>query len=206
VQRLVVILPRGVPAMSVASRWLMAASLAAVAACYHPYRMPSPSEPHAMVKVRLVYHSRPGPGLAQHVLINGEQMDIPTPPPVGNGEISRAIPVRLEGLRWDVRSTFFHTVMVPQVQTYTTTSSYPCGTSTCVRSTTQTRTVMVATQVPDATCERAAGLGPQLDAVYLLNFDFYEDQHCTLACFRQLPAPDGTFQNAPCEPPPPPPK
>ena len=180
---------------------------AAVAGCYRAYVLPAPHEPHAMVKVRVAYHARPGPSLRQLVLINGEAVDIPTPPTGPPGEITRAIPVRPQATRWDVRSTFFHTITVPQTRVETRTESYPCGSGrtprTCTRSVTHTRTVMVTHTITDASCAQAAGQGPQVEGVYLLQYDFYAHGRCSLVCFRQLPNPDGTFQNTPCEPPPP---
>jgi hypothetical protein len=195
--------------------WRRAATVAGVVAaglaaqsCYSPYRMPSLDEPHAMVKIRIVYHDRRGPQLDQVALINGERVEIPIPPVIP-GEITRAVPVRPEPLRWDLRTAFFHTVLVSQVQTYTTSESYPCGFGTtmhtCTRSTTHTRTVMVNQRVNDAACEQAAGLLPQVGGIYLMHYDFYAAGRCTLACFHQWPQPDGTFQNGPCEAPPPPP-
>jgi hypothetical protein len=170
--------------------------------------MPSLAEPHAMVKVRLAYHARPGPMLSQLVLINGEDTGIPAPPDLGSGEITRAIPVRPIATRWDLHAEFFHTITVAQTQTTYTTESYPCGrignsTSYCTRSIPHTRTVWVTQHVRDAYCEQAAGQAPQVGAVYLLQYDFFAHGHCTLACFRQLPQADGSFLNAPCEPPPP---
>jgi hypothetical protein len=188
-------------------RPLAVAAVVAAAGCYAPYRLPSLDEPHAMVKIRLAYHTWPGPQLRQVVLINGEQVEVPNPPIAGPSEIARAVPVRPQATRWDVRANFYHTVTVPQQQTYTTTESYPCGfgtsATTCTRTTTHTRTVWVTQTVTDAACESAAGQGPQVNGVYLLHYDFYAHGQCTLACFRQWPQPDGSFQSAPCEPPPP---
>jgi hypothetical protein len=194
------------PAVTRRSAVLLAAALAAsgAAGCYRPYVLPRPDEPHAMVKVRVAYHSRPGPSLSQLVLINGEAVDIPTPPTGPPGEITRAIPVRPLATRWDVRSTFSHTVTVPEIRHETRTESYSCGSGrtyrTCTRSVSYTRTVMVTRTIVDGHCEQVAGQGPQVGGVYLLQYDFYAHGRCTLACFRQLPNPDGTFQQTPCEP------
>jgi hypothetical protein len=170
--------------------------------CYRPYVLPTENEPHALVKVRVVYHASPGPQLSQLVLINNERIELPSPPRLP-GEITRAVPVRPMATRWDVRTEFFHTVSVPQIQTYTTTSSYPCGRSTCTRSQTHTRTVYVHHRIIDAACAQAAGQGPVVGGIYLLNYDFYASGHCTLMCMRQWQQPDGSFRQTPCEPAPP---
>jgi hypothetical protein len=169
--------------------------------------MPSLAEPHATLKVRVAYHDTPGTQLDQLVLINGHSL--PVPPPLSiPGEIARAIPIRLEGARVDVRTVFSHhiTVMERRTESYQCGStSYRCGTSTCHRANycTRTVTVPVTRTIYDATCKQAAGLAPQQDAVYLLQYDYFANDRCTLACLRQWPQPDGSFRNTPCEPPPP---
>lgn len=173
------------------SRFVVLAAL--LAACHPAYQAPSLAEPQATLKLRIVYHDTPGTTLDQLVLVNGQVPGVPEPVRLP-GEVSRAIPVRLQPTRIDLQSVFFHmtTIMESRVQ------SFPCGPlgKTC------TRFVMVPVtrRVMDAACERAVGLGPQKDGVYLLQYDYYAHDHCTLACWRQWPQPDGTFRNAPCEP------
>jgi hypothetical protein len=169
--------------------------------------MPSLAEPHATLKVRVVYHDTPGTQLEQQVLINDHTLPVPEPLTMP-GEIARAIPIRLERARLDVRTAFYHqvTVMETRTENYQCGStSYSCGTSTCYRPNTCTRTVTVPVTklIYDATCGQAAGLGPQKDAVYLLQYDYFAHDRCTLACLREWPQPDGSFRNTPCEPPPP---
>jgi hypothetical protein len=177
----------------------LAAALAALlgaGACHPPYQPPSLAEPHATLKLRIAYHDTPGTHLNQVVLIDKHDAGVPAPVRVP-GEISRAIPVRLQATRVDVRSSFVHniTTLRSQQQTYT------CGLNrTCSR----TVMVPVTVTVTDDHCARAFRLGPQQDGVYLLQYDFYGEGRCTLACMRQWPQPDGTFRNGPCEPPPPP--
>jgi hypothetical protein len=182
-----------VPAMTRAA--LVVVALLGVSACHPAYQPPSLAEPHATLKLRVVYHHTPGTQLNHLVLVNGHNAGVPEPVYVP-GEIARAIPVRLEGTRIDVRSTYSHTITTMRM----TTQTYSCGVGrTCSRMV----TVPVTTRVTDAHCAQAAGLGPQRDAVYLLQYDYYGHGQCTLACMRQWPQPDGTFRNGPCDPPPP---
>jgi hypothetical protein len=178
------------------------------AACRPRYEPPLLTEPHATAKLRIAYHHVPPTTLEQLVLINGHVADVP-PPVTVPGEVSRAIPLRLEGTGVDVRTSFYHMVTTYQTRTETyvcSTTTYPCGNSTCTRSETCTRTVTVpvTVRVSDGQCAQAAGLGPQRDGVYLLQYDYYDAGRCSLACLREWPQPDGTFRNSPCEPPPPP--
>jgi hypothetical protein len=186
--------------MSRARSVLLFAMLGATG-CYLHYEPPTLAEPHATIKTRVVYHAVSGPQLAQHVLVNDHVADVPNPVTLP-GEVSRAVLVRPEGMRFDVRTTFFHTASIPQ----TVTESYTCGMignvpQTCTRVVTK----MVTIQVTDGACAQAAGLGPQPDAVYLMQYDYFGPNRCSLACFREQPQPDGSFRNAPCDPPPPPP-
>jgi len=177
------------------------AAAVVVVGCYSPYVLPTENEPHALVKIRVVYHDHPGPELSQLILINDERIDIPHPPRQP-GEIARAVPVRPIATRWDIRSEFFHTITVPRTETYTTTSSYPCGNSTCTRTETHTRTVYVQQHVTDAACSQVVDQGPVVGGIYLLHYDFFAHRHCSLLCMRQWEQPDGSFRQTPCEPPP----
>jgi hypothetical protein len=195
VLRLDLELRRRVPAVRARAAALGLALAAPLAACHPAYQPPSLTEPQATLKLRIVYHDTPGTQLDQRVLVNGHTPAVPNPVNVP-GEISRAIPVRLEGTRVDVSSTFFHLTTTMQMRP----QSYRCGPyATC------TRMVMVPVtiRVTDAHCEQAAGLGPQRDGVYLLQYDYFAHGRCTLVCMRQWPQADGTFRNGPCEPPPP---
>lgn len=162
------------------------------------------SEPHAVVKVRLAYHSAPGPQLAQTVMHNEARVEeIPTPVVGGDGVVNRPVLVRPQPVTWTISSNFFHTVTTTSLQTVMVSRSYPCGRSTCTTSSPQTRTVTRTVMVSDGSCRTALAQYPQGQGVYLLQYDFFAHGHCTLRCFRQSPAPDGTAVNGPCEPAPP---
>jgi hypothetical protein len=163
------------------------AAVAVLAGCYRAYVLPSRNEPQAVVKVRVSYHSQPGPQLSQRVLINGERIEIPTPPqgaPRGDQpcRTGAAGPDAL-GCGGDVLSRDVGSTATDG----TYSENYHCGyaraASTCTKSSTRTRTVWVAHKMIDATCSRAMLQAPQIDGVYLVQFDFYASGHCTLSCF-----------------------
>ncbi|HVU50689.1 MAG TPA: hypothetical protein VHL80_08370 [Polyangia bacterium] len=171
----------------------------AAAGCHPRYEPPSLSEPHATIKARVVYHVASGPQLSQAVLINDHAADVPNPLAIP-GEVARALPVRLESTRFTVSTAFYHVAYVTRMVSET----YPCGmingiSQTCTRMVAR----QVATRVNDGACERVAGLGPRRDGVYLMQYDYFGPDRCSLACFREEPQPDGTFRNAPCDAPPP---
>jgi len=101
---------------------------------------------------------------------------------------------------------------------YYTTESYDCSSGygsnavhrTCTRQSTQyrsvprTRWVTKSVEIVDAQCQSLNRFSPATNHVYLLQYSFQESEACALSCFEQLPNNDGTFQNLPCPPAPPP--
>jgi hypothetical protein len=164
-------------------------------ACFPRYEPPTLAEPHATFKVRLGIHAVSGPQLAKLVLVNDHQVDVPNPTTLP-GEIARAVLIRPEGTRFKVHINFFHTVTTMRQVSET----YSCGTTAFPMTCTRWRTVTETSQVSDGSCGQEVGLGPRSDAVYLMQYDYFGPGRCSLGCFRELARPDGTFQNAPCEP------
>jgi hypothetical protein len=168
-------------------------ALLAAPACHPAYEMPSLGQPQATAKVRVIYHRTPGTQLEHLVLVNNHALPVPLPPFLP-GEISRAIPIRLEPALYEVRAAYFHMVTIMQ----THAQSYSCGANgaTCTRMV----TTPVTTRYNDEACSQAAAFSPQRDGVYLLQYDYFGQDRCTLACLREWPQPDGSFRNTPCEP------
>lgn len=64
------------PRLSLAMFWLAVGGVG----CVPQYRPPTLSEPHAVVKVRVAYHSWPGPQVDQVTLVDGHAVqDLPAP-------------------------------------------------------------------------------------------------------------------------------
>jgi hypothetical protein len=161
-----------------------------LSSCIPEYRPPSLSEPHAVVKVRLAYHAWSGPELEQVVLIGAYGVkEIPTPVQGGEGVVARPVLVRPGAVPWTVRTAFFHISTTTRTEVYQTGESVP-----------QTRTVTETFRENDAVCERAIRHLAVQNGIYILQYDFFADQRCSLHCFRQVQQPDGTLGNVPCEP------
>jgi hypothetical protein len=174
--------------------------------CTPAFQQPAASEPHALVKVRLLHTERLGPNLERVVLINDHQLELPEVEEQ-DAPLTTAIRVRPEPTRWTVSAAFFHTST--RTETRQVSEQYACGTQTsgvaphtftstryCNRMVPRTETVTV--RVNDATCKASFGQVPRDAGVYLLQFTFVADEQCTLSCFEQQPAADGTFTNSPC--------
>jgi hypothetical protein len=176
-----------------------------LSSCIPEYRPPSLSEPHAVIKFRLAYHAWPRQQLEQAVLLGKYGIkDMPTPVQGGEGVVTRPILVRPGAAPWTVRTAFFHTYMTTKTESYTTSESYPCGKSVCSRSVPHTRVVNQTVRVNDAVCERAISHLAVQRGLYILQYDFFANQRCSLHCLRQIQQPDGTLGNVPCEVAPPP--
>lgn len=161
-------------------RWLVLVSCG-LASCIPEYRPPSLSEPHAVVKVRLAYHAWSGPQLDQVVWLgNYGVKEFPAPVQGGEGVVNRPVLVRPGKAVWNVHTAFFHTYMIPLARG----GVYPV-------------------RVVDAVCDQALGHLAAPEGIYLLQYDFFANERCSLHCFKQVQQPDGTLGNTPCEPVPP---
>jgi hypothetical protein len=199
----------------------------ALAGCIKPYQIPGPNEPHALLKLRRVYHAAPGSHRSTRVLIGEEQL-------AGLQEYSRQEPaltsvtrIRPGAERVSVGSKFYHSelkwvtetyfVDVPysDTETYTETTSFGCpsGQLTCTRTATRTvtkhrtewktRTVSKWVDVTDDYCERFSVQLFERSHVYLLQYTYAGLGRCLITCLEQVAAdnPEGsTFQ--PCPRPP----
>lgn len=175
--------------------WLIVGAATLAGGCVRAYREPPPSEPHAIVRVRVVRHRWAGPLLDEAVRLNGYGIAMP---PAGPHPSVRALRVRPEPTAWRFGTTFYHTEMRTRLETVQ--ESYSCGTynnpRTCTRSRTQTVTRTV--NVTDAACRAQVAHTPIAGAAYLLQYEFYDHERCTVRCYRQLPGADGSFQLLPC--------
>lgn len=169
------------------------AAFAAFAACAcapRLYVQPGPDEPHALAKVRVVNHSAPGPGLHELMTLNRLQIPLPPGPSDDTSPRATSVRVRLEPSLWRMSTSFFHTYTTTSTQSYT----YACGRSTCTGS----RTVSQTHTAVDGACSAGLIFQPEPQRIYLLQYDFYVDQRCSLQCLEQLPQPDGSFRLVPC--------
>jgi hypothetical protein len=168
--------------------------------CVRHYTEPELTEPHAVVRVRVVRHDWAGPELDESVRLDGYAIAMP---PAGPSASTRALRVRAEPVRWEFSTTFFHQEQhtVPHM----VTDRYPCGTQSfgrisstryCTRSRMEMRTV--TRRVVDASCRGSALHVPAPGAAYLVQYDFFAHERCTVRCMRQHPMPNGEFRLVAC--------
>ena len=199
----------------------------ALAGCVKPYQVPTANEPHALLKLRRVYHASPGQWRNTYMNIGDEQL-------AHECEYSRIDPPRMTATRVrpgaervSMSSKFSHeethwvteiyTEQVPytETETYTETTSFGCpfGQTSCTRtatrsvtkyrSETKTRTAPKTVEVTDDYCERFSVQLFERDHVYLLQYTYAGIGHCLITCLEQVAtdAPEGsTFH--PCRRPP----
>ena len=204
---------RRVPAVSARGAAFVATAVAALAivacvACGQPrFVEPSPSEPHAIVKIRVVYHKRPGPLMRETITLDKFQIAQESAERQIAYPFTRALRVPPRPTRWAVNATFYHQT-TRQVQ-YQVSERYACGTTTtgsgvyattttnyCTRYRTETRSETV--NVDDAVCSEVVNQVVREGAAYLLQYDFYDKGKCTLTCSEQTSTGNGSVALTPC--------
>lgn len=159
--------------------------------CVPRYAPPGLDEPHATLKIRLVYHAAPGPQLVERIKLGEHGIVIPPSvarrTPGTNGTFHTRI--RPEHAYFRTAASFFHTT-TRQVQRMRT-ERYACGTTTTGYGntrTTQTRYcsrqvtdwVTETVRVNDGSCEAANAFLPRAGTTYILQYDFFAAQQCSL--------------------------
>lgn len=163
------------------------------------YRPPTHNELHALVKVRLVYRAWSGPELEQLVTIDGHDIrEIPLPVQQGVGVATRSVLVRPGSAAWTIQTTFFHNDVTSHAETYETTESGFCGSTACVQSTPHARLVNHVEREDDATCTQGMKLLAVAGETYILEYEFFANQQCSLRCYRQVYQRGGSLTNVPC--------
>lgn len=191
---------RHLPVIGLALGWV---------ACSRPiYEPPPPSEPHAVVTVRVLHHAVRGTSSSHDTLIDGDRISLgPREAIVQGAPITSTVRVRPELARWRFASSFWHTEQ--RMETVYETERYPCGSQTtgygsstrtstryCSRQVTRHRWRTV--RVSDGDCSRDMALAPRIDQRYVLQFDYYANDQCRARCFVRIPGPGGRFQLLPC--------
>ena len=193
-------------------------ALLALSACVRRFEEPRLDEPHAIVKVRVVHHDSPGPQLAEDVRWNEYAVAVPSPMGAQPRESLRAVRVRPELAQWAFATTYFHTVTRMEMRTEYRSEQYACCTETtgfgstsstrtryCTRQVPEQRWVQVTDRIVDGACRAGVAHRPMAGAMYVVQYDYFGGDRCTVQCLRQLGATDGSFRFVPCgrgEPPP----
>ena len=158
------------------------------------YPQPTLDQPNALVKLRMINHSSPDIHFSQFITASkhDKQYRIPIGPEDTIVAI-RAIPDDEQA--WAFRSRFSHTEYYTATESYT----YACGGGKTYQTCTSTRTVTRSREVTTAQCEQTASYRFSPNEVYLLQYDFYDNDQCSLVCLVQRASgnADGPT-NAPC--------
>lgn len=175
--------------------------------CVHAYAMPRSDEPHAIVKLRMVYHVQEGPQRTQFASLNDLAVPVAMPSAMIDSSVTPLL-VRLEHTHWVVGASYFHTEQRQVQETYYENETYSCSEynytthrtemRTCTRSVARTRTVTRTVTVTDGACNAEAVHTPGLNDIYLLQFSYFGSGHCELSCYRQIPGMNDTFSLLPC--------
>ncbi len=189
-------------------------------ACRAPaYVQPSPTQPHALLKVRHIVHARRGMHYGSAVNIGRFSVDertLESVPTESTESGSETIHLRIHPTPdvYAVRGFSFHYEQRMVSRTRTVQEPYSCterqcsgyGTSqrcstmyrTCYRSRTEHYSEMATVAVTDDACGRTFPLAPRHGAVYLMQFDYLGENDCRLTCFEQVSQLDGTFRLEAC--------
>lgn len=196
----------------------------ALGGCVPAYKPPTAEQPHAVLKLRRSYEAVAGAALSEAVDIDEHAaLRAIVASSVASAPRTDALLAHPRPQTFEVRSEFSHTESrhvhesYQEPHTYYDTESYDCSSGfgsnksyrTCSRSVSRTRYetrwrwVTRSVQVTDGACGQALRFAPQRDHVYLLQYTYSADGVCALACFEQVGAADGSFQNRACPAPPP---
>jgi hypothetical protein len=175
-------------------------SVLTLVGCVRRYEEPPITEPHALVKFRVLHHEPlPNTSLSESVRLDGYDIRLPDGAPTEPR--LRAVRVRPHPASYRFTTEYFHTYSTTRTEYVTET--YSCGgygtnARTCTR--TVPRTVTDHHHVTDAACETGLSHAPLAGAVYVIQYDFYGAGACSASCYRQLDLPGGDFQLLPCGP------
>lgn len=190
-----------------------------LASCRPPaYVQPTELEPHAILKIRHIVHARGGPLYSSAIRIGRFSVDERTLDDPQSESSTIHLRIRPGTDTFGVEGTSFHMErrMVTRYRTQYETYSCPrqscsgygssqrCYStySTCTRSRQVPYTDWVTVPVTDDRCYRVVAFAPRVGGTYMVQFDYLGENQCELACFEQIPTPDGAFSLAPCPLPP----
>jgi hypothetical protein len=201
-------------------KWLsLLVTSTTLSACIREYRPPTENEPHAILKVRRTYERIGGTSLNETLDIDENRaLTAGVSSALGREARTDAVLVHPVPAVARIETGFFHLEMRTVQETYyeqvpvQEMESYDCssgfGTNRSYRSCTRMathyksqpkqRTVTKNVPVSDGSCGAAVRLNPAIGKSYLLEYTYRDHGSCSLTCFEQIPAGDGSFTNAPC--------
>lgn len=190
------------------------------ASCVRPYKPPTASQPHAIVKLRRSYDTTAGVTLREYVQIDENPLlQRSAAAAVASAPRADATLVHPVPGTFLFNSEFFHTESRMVRESYQAPrtvyeqESYDCSSGygtkktyrRCSRTVSRTRYetkyryVHRQVQVTDGECTSAIRFSPQDGHVYLLQYTYHAHSVCSLSCFEQVQAQSaGSFKNLPC--------
>ena len=192
-------------------------SAVGLAACAHAYQPPSAGEPHAILKMRRTYEKSAGTQLSEVVKVGDDvgyeaasDATMASTPKM-DAILVHPVPTEL-AFHAQFSHPYTHLVLehYTEQEPYQAMESYSCGYGSsarfCTRSTTKyrsvskTRWVNRTDIVVDGACRQDAALSPKQGSSYLLQYTYQDNGICSLSCFEQVPAQDGSINQKPCAP------
>lgn len=143
---------------------------------------PSPSEPSAVLKARVVNHAWPGSQCAASILVDGERVETDARVRM-RCDVTEATTLALGPTMISLATRFWNT--------YTSTTSHWVSNGTGGGHMVPTTTTMT---VAAGGCTEEFALAPKLNDVYLLQIDYFGNDTCSAHCFQQI---DGELR--PCD-------
>jgi hypothetical protein len=185
------------------------------AACSYSsqFQEPEIDEPHATAEVRIIHHTAPGPMRRNRVILGGNAVPLSQECATATVDAPCARPLRLSPgpSMWRFATDYFHLETRTRTVPHTVTETYSCGTitvgvypnqttqpQTCTRSRTEYRTETYSVRIPDGRCYTEVSHDARLGASYLIYYEFYASEHCSVRCFRRHREQDGTMRMVPC--------
>jgi len=181
------------------SGWLLALH---GSACYLPYRAPSASEPHALLKLRRVHHYsgpswRWGETRTDQALIDDELWLATDDSPSQRAPQTRTVRVRPGRHALNVSTRLWHSEELRELKTVEVNKRYPATETVYKDGKHETRTVTKTERVTeqrwetstvditDASCSGTVEIQFQATGVYLMQYTFTGDGQCSLVCLEQ---------------------
>lgn len=187
--------------------------LSSLAGCL-PYLQPRPDEPHALVKVRVAYHESYGSGLQHAVYLNALSVSVPLPKGSVETPYTTSLRVAPGRASWRFTAAFHHEERRMSQRLTPLPGPVSCSrpptsagadsplhgplAASCTSQPAATQTEFTTHSVVDADCTATTEHEARAGEVYLLQYDFYGDEQCSLRCYEQREADGGEFELLPC--------
>jgi hypothetical protein len=193
-------------------RTLSLVLLASLAGCVKAYQPPALNEPHALLKLRRVFHAPPGMWRQSSIYIGDERLmeqSEPNRPAPAAHSATRvrpgAVKVTFDNTFWHsemrwVSETYLESVPYSALESYSETVHHGCPPSSMVcsrqetrtrsvtrtRTETKTRMVWKPVDVLDDACQRFIVRAFEPGHVYSMQYTYTGASRCSIVCLEQF--------------------